>query len=107
MKLIDIWINCPDLETARKISNQLLQQRLVACSNIYPEIESAYHWKGEIETDSEIPLLLKTRATLFDAVAAVVAGLHPYETPGIVAVPMEYVNDDYKQWLIAETVGPV
>ena len=104
MKLIDIWINCPDQETAREISVQLLQQRLVACSNIYPEIESAYHWKGQIETDNEVPLLVKTRATLFEAVTAIVTELHPYETPAIMAIPLEQVNDEYKEWLLAETV---
>lgn len=103
MKLIDIWINCPDSETAQRIADQLLEQRLVACANLYPAIQSRYHWKGQIESDTEYPLLVKSRTRLFDAVCDVVTELHPYETPGIMGIPAERVNDDYRDWLLAET----
>ena len=103
MKIIDIWINCPDLETARRISDALISARLAACSNIFPEIQSAYHWKGRIENDTEVPLLVKTREENFDSVVEQVRELHPYETPAIMGVPVEFVNDDYLRWLYSET----
>lgn len=103
MKMIDIWINCPDLETARKISDALVSARLVACANIFPEIQSSYHWKGHIEHESEVPLLVKTRAENFNLVAEQVREIHPYETPSIIGVPVEFVNADYLQWVYSET----
>ena len=106
MKLLDVWVNCPSQEVAETISSELLVRRLVACSNIYPKITSSYHWKDRIESEDEFPLLLKTRDSLFDEVSAVVCDLHPYETPGIIAVPIERVNIDYQEWLVKETSEP-
>ena len=103
MKMLDIWINCPDRATAQNISTALLSARLVACANIYPEIQSAYHWKGQIEHQTEVPLLVKTRAQHFDVIVERVRELHPYETPAIMGVPVESVNEDYLDWLESET----
>ncbi len=95
MKMIEIWINCPDRETARKISDALIANRRIACANIFPEIESCYRWKGRIENESEVPLVFKTREENFAQVVEDVRKLHPYETPSIIGVPVEFVNDDY------------
>jgi periplasmic divalent cation tolerance protein len=103
MDIIDIWINCPNEAAAETIADNLIERRLVACSNIYPAIRSAYHWKGRIERESEVPLLVKTRAQLFDNVAEAVRDLHPYETPSITGVDIVRVNADYRDWVIAET----
>lgn len=105
MNMIEICINCPDQATALGIADKLIAGRLVACANIFPEIESLYRWKGVIENEPEVPLVVKTRADLFDAVEGFVRTHHPYETPGVIGVPVERVNDDYLKWVYAET-GP-
>jgi periplasmic divalent cation tolerance protein len=101
--MIDIWINCPDLATAGKISAALISARQVACANIFPEIQSSYRWKGRIENETEVPLLVKTREENFNAVVERLRELHPYETPAIIGVPVEFVNEDYLQWVYSET----
>ena len=103
MKMIEIWINCPDEQTARTISETLLANRRIACANTHPPVQSAYRWKGAIENEAEIPLVVKTRAEYFSAVADEVRALHPYETPSIIGVPVELVNRDYLEWVYAET----
>ena len=65
---IDIWVTCPDRDVAGKIAKATLSERLVACANIFGTVSSIYHWKGAIESEEEVPLLLKTRAEHFDAV---------------------------------------
>ena len=106
MKLIDVWINCPDEEVAQKIADALISQRLAACSNIYAPISSRYHWKGDIEFASEVPLLVKSRGDLFDRLCEIVRSLHPDDTPSIVGVPIEYIDEDYARWLMEETEAP-
>lgn len=64
MQIIDILVNCPSIRTADAISTALIEQRLVACSNRYPPIQSAYFWKDQVEQEEEHPLLLKTQAAL-------------------------------------------
>lgn len=103
IKLIEVCINCPNIEVAKEISNHLVERRLVACSNIQREIDSTYHWKGSIERTIEIPLLLKTRESLFKEIVNCVKDLHPYETPSIVGLVIDLVNDDYRKWIIKET----
>ncbi len=101
--LLDVWINCPDDDTARRIGQALEERRLAACANVFPRIWSAYHWEGGIETADETPLLVKSRAPLFDALREAVEAMHPYEVPSIVAVPVERVNPAYAAWVEAET----
>ena len=102
MKLVEIVINCPDRATAERIAERLVGARLAACANMGGGIDSIYRWQGAVERASEVPLLLKTRASRFDAVAAEAAALHPWEEPAITAV--EFVaTPSYRDWVLAET----
>ena len=103
MKMIEIWINCPDQETADRISDALISSGRIACSNTFAAIQSRYRWKGRIENEPEIPLVVKTREENFSRVVADVRKIHPYETPSIIGVGVEFVNDDYLEWVYAET----
>lgn len=105
MTLIDIWINCPSEDVARDISEALVAERLAACTNTFAAIQSAFHWKGKVERETEVPLLVKTREELFDTVCGRVEALHPYETPGIMAVEITRVNEAYRDWVFEETTG--
>lgn len=106
MRLLDIWINCPDRGTARAIADDLIARRLAACANIYPAIESLYRWQGRIEKADETPLLIKTRAEHFEAVAAAARALHPDEVPAIHALEAAAVLPDYLAWVEDETATP-
>lgn len=106
MKIIDIWINCPTAEVAEQIAESLLEDRLIACSNTFPAISSAFHWKGGIDREGEVPLLVKTRQELFAAVAARVRELHPYETPSTTGLLVDLVDEDYRRWVYEETRAP-
>lgn len=103
MSIIDVWVNCPDETVANAISDTLIAERLVACANVFPSIHSAYRWKGKLEKEREIPLILKTRADHFEAVCKRVRELHPYETPSIIGMELKYVDPDYAKWVVEET----
>lgn len=103
MTIIDVWINCPSGDVAHEISEALVAERLAACTNTFAAIQSAFHWKGRVERETEVPLLVKTREELFDDVCRRVTALHPYETPGIMALEIRHVNQDYLDWVLKET----
>ena len=105
MSLIDVWINCPDAETADRIADAAIARRLVACTNRFAPIESAWHWEGAVERGAEVPLLLKTTAARFDAVATLARSLHPFEVPAITAVEIAHATRDYADWIRAETAA--
>ena len=91
-------------EEAEAIAEALLAERLCACVQI-AAIRSRYLWKGEVQRDAEQLLLIKTRAELFDAVAARIRALHSYETPEIVATPVVQGDPTYLAW-VGEVTTP-
>jgi periplasmic divalent cation tolerance protein len=64
---------------------------------------SLYWWEGAIERGEEVVMIVKTRAVLAEAVREAVRQLHSYTTPAILVLPIESVDPDYKDWLMAET----
>jgi periplasmic divalent cation tolerance protein len=103
MQFIDVLVTCPDRQTASRIARVCVDERLAACANIGEQIESIYRWKGGIEEAMEFPLLLKTRAALFDRLAARVKEEHPYETPCVIATAIAAIDQAYAKWLEEET----
>lgn len=94
------YVTTPSLNVARKISKILLHEKIVACTNILPKMESHYHWKGKIETSSECVLILKTSKKLSKILYKRVLELHPYEVPCVLEIPLESASAAYGQWLL-------
>lgn len=103
MKFIDVLVTCPSRASAETIARVIVQERLAACANIGSGIGSIYRWNGAIEETDEFPLMLKTRADLFDRLAARVKEMHDYDVPCIVAMELEAVDPAYAKWLEDET----
>jgi periplasmic divalent cation tolerance protein len=101
--IVEVWVNCPDEETASIIAEAAIGERLAAAANIYPPISSLYRWRAKVEHTSEVPLVLKTRRSSFDRLASRIAALHSYETPSIIARDLDTIFGPYRSWVIAET----
>jgi periplasmic divalent cation tolerance protein len=87
---------------AEAIAEALVAERLAACVQLSP-IKSRFVWKGAVQRDDEILLLIKTKAGLFEDVRARIRALHSYETPEIVMLPVTAGDADYLAWIAAET----
>ena len=98
-----VLITTSSYEEARKIANTLVSQRKAACGNIVPRVNSLFRWKGKIENVEESLLVVKTRAKLFPDVVSTVKGIHSYEVPEIIALPIVEGNPDYLRWIDEET----
>jgi len=98
-----VFTNLPDREAAVKLANELVAKKLAACVNVLAGCTSVYRWKGTIENAPEVPVLIKTRAARYAEVEAAIRGLHPYELPEIIAVPVVRGLDDYLRWVADET----
>ncbi len=96
-----IYCTCPDQAMAERIAEALVADRLAACVNIVPGITSIYRWQGEIQHDSELLLLIKTRGERYPALEARIRELHSYEVPEIIAVPIQRGSESYLAWLDA------
>ena len=100
-----VLTNLPSREAAMQLAQALVERRLAACVNLLAECSSVYRWRGAIETAQEVPLLIKTRETLYEAVEATIRELHPYELPEIVAVTVQRGLPGYLEWIVSETAA--
>ncbi|XP_070573617.1 protein CutA homolog [Ptychodera flava] len=97
------FVTCPNKDTALKLARGLLDKDLVACVNIIPGLTSVYKWEGKVEEDSEVLMMIKTRASKVPDVSTYVRENHPYDVPEVISVPIEGGNPPYLQW-ISDTV---
>ena len=89
----------------REIAEALLGERLVACVNALPGVESRYWWKGEIEEADEVVLLMKTTGDLADAAVARLVEVHPYEVPEAIVLDVKGGHGPYLDWVAEVTRG--
>ena len=99
-----IYSTMGNVQDAKKIARKLVEEKLVACVNIIPTIESIYRWQGKIEEDSECVIIAKTTDKNVDKTIQRIKNLHSYDVPDIVAIPivdglkeyLSYVEDETK-----------
>jgi len=97
-----VFITVGSQEEARNIAKTLLEGRKAACVNIVPRVESYFWWEGNLDTDRELLLIVKTKASLVDELAALVKDVHSYDVPEVIALPIIGGNQDYLEWIDKE-----
>ncbi len=102
---IVVLITAPSVEVARQLGHTLLKKQRAACVTINPGVESLYMWEGELQSDEEALLIIKTTASAFETLTAVVQDAHPYDVPEIIALPIVAGSQAYLRW-IDEHVEP-
>ncbi len=88
-------------EDADKLARLVLTKRLAACIQITP-CRSSYHWQGTIEQDNELKLVMKSSVKLYPQLEKFILDHHPYDTPEILATPVQFCNSGYLDWLVGE-----
>ncbi|KAJ9146505.1 hypothetical protein P3X46_028761 [Hevea brasiliensis] len=81
---IVVYVTVPSREAGKKLAQSIIKEKLAACVNIVPGIESIYAWEGEVQTDSEELLLVKTRQSLLEAQTEHGKANHEYEVPEVI-----------------------
>lgn len=103
-KVLVVFSTAPDRETARKIADALVEERLAACVSMLPGVFSVYRWQGQVEAAEETVLMMKTTKRAFAALSARLTELHPYEVPEVVALEAADGLPAYMRWVAEETV---
>ena len=100
-----VYTTWPSVVEAEQAGRQIVEKRLAACVNILPGMISHYWWQGAIERAEEVVMIVKTRASLAEQVRHAVRGLHSYQVPSIMVLPVESVDSEYYAWILRETGG--
>jgi periplasmic divalent cation tolerance protein len=96
-----ILCTCADRQQAERIAHRLVELQLAACVNIFPGVQSIYRWQGAVESAAESLILIKTNARLSNEVQSTIAGLHSYEVPEFLVLPVSGGSESYLAWLEA------
>ena len=102
-KPVLVYSTFPSPEAAEAVGRELVEQRLAACVNILPRVQSIYHWQGAVESATEIPLFIKSTASNYLALQQLIVELHPNQIPEIIALPIKQGLPAYLNWVAAET----
>lgn len=90
---------------AERVARSVIEHRLAACAQVSGPITSFYRWEGRVQADEEWMVVIKTAADRLDDLVAHVDGVHPYDVPEIVAVPVTGGNPAYLEWVRDESRG--
>ena len=102
---IQIQWTCGSVDEARKVCRYLVQERIVACANIVPWIESIFMWDNQLDTAQETKVFLKTRTENFETVKECIIKNTSYELPEILAFTIDQGHDEYMHWLEESTLA--
>ncbi len=101
--LVILLSTFPEIEAARLAVRTLVEERLVACGNIVPGVESIYRWQGALETSAEVMVFFKTTTNSAAVAQARLRELHPYEVPEILRLPVDGGWPPYLEWVREST----
>lgn len=102
-KAVLIYSTFPTAEAAEAAGTRLVDQALAACVNIWPGMTSIYVWQGQRQRDSEVVMVIKTRAALADAAIAEAKSQHPYGNPAFLVLPVQSGAPDFLRWIAEQT----
>jgi len=96
---IVVLVTASSRDEAEKIARKLVEDKLAACVNIVENIQSIYWWRNNVESSSEILLIIKTKTSKLHELIETVRSLHSYQVPEIIALPVIAGYKDYLNWL--------
>lgn len=98
-----IWCPFPDRDAAREAAARLLDEKLIACANILPTIESIFEYEGRCESETECAAIFKTTDQRTEEAIAMLGKLHPYDTPAILSWTCDEAHPATLDWLVRTT----
>lgn len=94
-----VYCNVPDNVVANHIAKQLVASRHAACVNILTGVQSIYIWDGQLCSEEEVKLVIKTSRKKYPELEKMVLKMHPYEVPELIAIPIEIGSQKYLEWV--------
>src|SRR4051812_33652584 len=96
--MVILYLTCADDKEATKIADALLKAKLITCARRSP-VKSSYWWKGKINHDDEVLLMMESLEEKFDDIEEVVTRLHSYDEYVLTMVPITKTTPGVREWL--------
>ncbi|OGK16435.1 hypothetical protein A2690_03750 [Candidatus Roizmanbacteria bacterium RIFCSPHIGHO2_01_FULL_39_12b] len=104
-EMLLIYVTCPSIDEAKKIGRNLMNKRLCACVNIFPDTLPMFFWppkSGKIDESKEVVLFIKTIESKYQEIEDEIHKIHSDNTPCIFSIPVTHVTPRYLKWLKGE-----
>ncbi len=98
-EVLIVFTTWPDLDAARTAARTLVEEKLAACGNIVPGVESVYRWDGKVETGAEVLVVFKTVIGSYQMFETRLRALHPYQVPEVLALRVTDGLPAYLRWV--------
>jgi periplasmic divalent cation tolerance protein len=98
-----VLCTAPDANVAARLARGLVEAKLAACVNVISGLKSFYVWKGELQEDAEVQLVIKSRREHLAALEAWIAEHHPYDVPEVLCLAVDGGSKAYLDWLYQQT----
>ena len=89
---------------AHPIASRVIDEKLAACVNIVPLVQSMYWWDGKVEQGDEALLVVKTTRAVIPQLDDLLKAIHPYDNFELIALDVVAGSSNYLQW-IDDSVG--
>jgi periplasmic divalent cation tolerance protein len=99
MPLFAVLCTFPNQDTAQRVGRALVEEKLAACVNVLPHVQSIYRWEGKVESAEEVLAVVKTTEEAYERLETRLKALHPYDVPEIIAIPVERGDAAYVNWV--------
>ena len=101
MKPCLLFLTCSDKAEAEKISQILLDKKLVTCIK-QVLTNSSYLWKNKIEKASEVLLIMDSVENNFEKIDKELKKAHSYDTYTLVLTKIDKFNKKASNWISKE-----
>src|SRR5215216_2035748 len=89
-------------EELDELGQALVEQHLIACSQVEGPISSTNVWDGEVQSTEEYRITLKTTAACVADVETHIKEHHSYDLPEIISYEVT-ASTEYQKWVESET----
>lgn len=86
------------------LARTLVDERLAACVNLLPAMTSVYRWRGQVEQDRELQVVIKTTRDRLGDLETRLRELHSYELPEFLVIAADEGSAAYLRW-VSESAG--
>ena len=94
-----VLVTLADAEAGVALGRTLVEEALAACVQVIPGGTAIYRWQGQLNTDAQVQLIIKTRRTVWPCLRERIVELHDDEVPEILALPIVDGLPAYLRWL--------
>lgn len=93
------YITHNNIQAARNLAKRLLDEKLIACCNLVPQIESLYIWGDKLQQDQEVLMIIKTRKECTNNIVTLVNKEHGYSVPEVIFTDIITGSQQYLNWI--------